>query len=75
MIALGPPQALSWVVGLLLPFACLTQSPSFTFNPSNYHPPAGEAPASTSLLKVVTGNRARLSWAESVRYGTAYVLA
>ncbi len=55
MTASGPAVALSWAAGLLLPLACLTQSPSFSFNPSNYHPPAGEAPASASLLKIIKG--------------------
>ncbi|CAL8464903.1 g4438 [Coccomyxa elongata] len=61
MTASGPSLALSWAVGLLLPLACLTQSPSFSFNPSNYHPPAGEAPASTSLIKVIKGNSTQVT--------------
>lgn len=54
------PQAFAWAVGLLWPIACLAQSPRFTFNPSNYHPPAGEAPPSPSLFRVLEGITQRL---------------
>jgi len=57
MMASKRPQCLCWAVGLLLLVVGHAQSPRYTFNPSNYVPPAGEAPLSTSLIKTVQGRR------------------
>lgn len=56
-MALKRPQCLYWAAGLLLLVVGQAQSPRYTFNPSNYVPPAGQAPLSTSLIKTIQGRR------------------